>query len=222
MAKRHVSQKVTQIDRANTTMVVVVAVSAFVFIFSLVASHALWSKMSYQSKIIGAKEKARDQLIANINKVGNLVVSYKAFVETADNILGGSPSGKGDKDGNNAKIVLDALPSKYDFPGLTTSIEKILKNNNSSINSISGTDDELSQVSKNNSNQPIAMSFKLSANGTYDSTQKLLGLLQNSIRPIHVKQLGLASAENGIEVTVTADSYYQPEKTLTIQKKVIK
>ncbi len=222
MAKRHISQKRTQIDKANTTTVVVVAVSAFIVIFSLVASHALWTKMSYQNKIIGDKEKARDQLIANINTVGNLVVSYKAFVETSDNVLGGSPSGKSDKDGNNAKVVLDALPSKYDFPGLTTSIEKILKNNNSSINSISGIDDELSQSEKSDSNKPVAMSFKLSASGTYDSTQKLLSLLQRSIRPIHVRQLGLASTEKGIEATVTADSYYQPEKTLTIQKKVVK
>ena len=203
-------------------MVAVVAIAAFVFVFSIVASRALIIRMSYQNRIIAAKEKARDQLIANINTVDDLVVSYKAFVETPDNVIGGSPTGKSDKDGNNSKVVLDALPSKYDFPGLTTSIEKILKNNGSSINSISGTDDEVAQSSGDDSSKPVAMSFKLSASGTYDSTQKLLSLLQRSIRPIHVKQLDLSGNDKGIEVTITADSYFQPEKTLTIQKKVIK
>ena len=222
MAKNHQSQKRTQINKANTTMVAVVAIAAFVFVFSIVASRALIIRMSYQNRIIAAKEKARDQLIANINTVDDLVVSYKAFVETPDNVIGGSPTGKSDKDGNNSKVVLDALPSKYDFPGLTTSIEKILKNNGSSINSISGTDDEVAQSSGDDSSKPVAMSFKLSASGTYDSTQKLLSLLQRSIRPIHVKQLDLSGNDKGIEVTITADSYFQPEKTLTIQKKVIK
>lgn len=222
MPKKHSSQKRNQIDKANSTMFIVVAVTAFVVVFSLVASKALWARMSYQNRIIAAKEKARDQLEANIGTVDNLVVSYKAFVETPDNIIGGSPSGKGDKDGDNSKVILDALPSKYDFPGLTTSVEKILKNNGSSINSISGTDDEVAQSTAVDSNSPVAMSFKMSANGTYDSTQKLLSLLQRSIRPVHIKQLDFSSNEKGVEVSVTADSFYQPEKTLTIKKKVIK
>jgi len=222
MAKPQASQKRTQIDKANTTMVVTVAVAAFVFVFSLIAAHALWVRMSYQNKVISEKETARNQLVANLDTVDDLVTAYKAFAETPENVLGGNPSGKGDKDGDNAKIVLDALPSKYDFPGLVTSLEKIIQDNGSSINSISGTDDEVAQgAAANGPNQPIEIPFELSAGGNYDSTQDLLTLLQRSIRPIKAQTVQLAGTNSELELTLTAITYYQPEKTLNIPKKVV-
>lgn len=222
MAKARVSQKQTQVDRTNTRMVITVAVAAFVVIFSLVASHALWKKMTHQSKVINAKEQARDQLETNLATVDELQVSYKAFTETNGNVLGGNPDGTGDRDGDNAKIVLDALPSKYDFPGLATSLEKVLKANGSTINSISGTDDELSQTGGNDHNSPIEVPFELSASGNYQSTESLLTLLNRSIRPIQIQTLDLSGTNSNLVTALTAVTYYQPERTLEVQTKVVK
>lgn len=221
MAKR-VSEKRTQVDRTNTRMVVTVGVAAFIVVFSLVASHALWTQMMHQSRVIKAKETARNQLEDNLATVDELQVAYAAFTQTSDNVLGGNPAGQGDRDGDNAKIILDALPSKYDFPGLTTSLEKVIKANGSSINGISGTDDEVAQAGDQNANGPVEMPFELSATGNYQSTEALLLLLQRSIRPIEARTLSFAGTNNNLTMTLDAVTYYQPERTLKIQTKVVK
>src|SRR5690606_10637885 len=116
------------------------------------------------------------------------------FVETPDNVIGGNPSGTGDNDGDNAKIVLDALPSKYDFPALATSLEKILKTRNYQINSISGTDDEVAQSSQTTATTPIEMPFELSATGNINTAKDLLVLLERSIRPIQVDTVDISGS----------------------------
>ena len=131
MANNPLSSKRLQIDKANASMVAFLAVAAFIAVFSLVASKALLSQRSYQSRVIAEKKKALTQLKTNNQAATELVAAYKSFVAAPENIIAGSASGSGDRDGDNAKIVLDALPSKYDFPALVTSIEKILKANTS-------------------------------------------------------------------------------------------
>lgn len=222
MAKPRVSQKRTQLDKANARMVITVGVAAFVVMFSIVASSALWKSMSHQGQVISEKEKARTQLETNLETVDELQVAYKAFVETPSNVLGGNPEGQGDKDGDNGKIVLDALPSKYDFPGLTTSLEKVIKNNGNAINSISGSDDEVAQTGSQANSGPVDMPFELSATGNYQSTQDLLALLQRSIRPIKAEKVELSGTNSDLVLNLTAVSYYQPERTLKVQTKVVK
>lgn len=221
MAKPRTSQKRTQLEKANARMVITVGVAAFIVIFSLVASRALWVKMSHQARVINAKEVARNQLETNLATVDELQVAYNAFVETNQNVIGGNPKGTGEKDGDNAKIVLDALPSKYDFPGLATSLEKLIKANGSTINSISGIDEEITQAG-NQETGPTEIAFELSATGNYQSTQDLLTLLQRSIRPIQVRNLNLSGSNSQLISDITAVTYYQPERTLTIPTKVVK
>ncbi len=141
------STKRALIGKANSTMVIAVGVAAVLATFSLVSARSLIIKRSYQARVISQQEKARDQLKKNIEAVSTLKTSYEGFVERNPNLIGGSITGTGEQDGDNAKIVLDALPSKYDFPGLVSSLEKILKDRNYNIKSISGTDEETSQNS---------------------------------------------------------------------------
>src|SRR5579875_2370206 len=118
------SQKRVLIDKANSRVVVVTSAAAFIVVFCLVAAHTLFSQLLYQNRIISAKKQALSQLRTDTTAVSQLDNSYVAFVSTPQNVLGGSSSGTGSQDGNNAQIVLDALPSKYDFPALATSLEK--------------------------------------------------------------------------------------------------
>ncbi len=223
MAKARVSQKRTQLEKANSRMIATVAVAAFVVVFSVVTSFNLWKTMLHQARVINEKETARNQLEENLATVDELQVAYNAFIGTNQNVLGGDPKGSGDKDGDNAKLVLDALPSKYDFPGLTTSVEKVLKANGSNINSISGEDEEEIYSGEDQSNVgPVEMPFELSATGNYQSTQDLLSLLQRSIRPIQVQDLELSGTNSELVLNLTAVSYFQPERTLKVQTKVVK
>lgn len=223
MANLGISTKRIQINKANTTMVIVVAVSAFVVTFSAVACRALLVRRAFQARVISKKETAVKQLKDNLAAADQLKLSYKAFVETPDNVIGGNPKGTGDRDGDNAKIVLDALPSKYDFPALATSMEKILKTSNYKIESISGTDDEIAQSSaESNDSKPIEMPFEISASSDYSGIQNLLDLFGRSIRPINVQTLELSGTNADLTATITAITYYQPEKTLNFKTEEVR
>ena len=217
------SLKRVQISKANTTMVIATAIAAFALTFSIIAGKALLSKRGYQSRVITAKEKAVDQLQANIKATNSLVASYKAFVGTPENVIGGNPKGTGDRDGDNAKITLDALPSQYDFPALASSLEKVLTDNAYKITAITGTDDELTQQDQKSTStpEPVPMPFQMSVSTDIKGTKNLMTLLERSIRPIQVQQLDLSGSNSTLEVHVTAQTYYQPQKSLTIETKVI-
>lgn len=220
------SSKRVQINKANMNMIVVLSIAAFVTVFSLVASRALLGQRSYQAKVIAQKEKAKNQLKENLKAAGDLSASYNEFVSKNPNVLGGIVTGTSDRDGTNAKIMLDALPSKYNFPALTTSLEKILTSQNYKIQSITGTDDELTQVANAQSDnpQPIEIPFEIAATGTYAAIQELVGSFDRSIRPFHINTIIITTTGTDAEVTATigAKSYYQPEKSLNIRSEVVK
>jgi len=218
------STKRVAIDKASAQMVTTTAVAALVIVFSLIAAQAVWSQHGYLSRVTKEKEKAFTTLQANVKAVSDLTSSYRAFVSTSTNVIGGNTNGTGDNDGDNAKIVLDALPPQYDFPGLTSSLEKILKDHNYT-GTIAGTDDELAQQANQSATSPapVPMPFNLTvSNANYSSVQDLVGLLQRSIRPIQIDNLGLSGSANAMNVTITAHTYYQPGKSLKITTKVVK
>jgi Tfp pilus assembly protein PilO len=219
MAK--ISTKRIKIDKANATIMAFVGTAAFVVAFSLVASKALLSQRSYQARVIGEKTKALKQLKANKAAADQLVASYSSFQGESINILGGNSVGTGEHDGDNAKIVLDALPSKYDFPALATSIEKLI-GTAYKTNSIEGTDDEVNQSQQASDSQPIEMPFEISVTGNFGSIQDLIGVFQRSIRPIYITKLSLSGSDNNLTAEVSAKTYYQPENKLDITAKEIK
>jgi len=223
MAK-NLSTKRALIDKANSRVVIVTSVAAFIFVFSLVAVKALISQANYQNHVINAKRTAVTQLKADISATNQLKTSYNAFIGTTQNVLSGDPSGSGAQDGNNAQIVLDALPSSYDFPALSASLEKILGGQNLTINGITGTDDEVAQSTNKSSGtpKPIPMPFQVSVSGDYQSIQNLIGQFEHSIRPFQIQTLSVAGDQSKLTVNISAQTFYQPAKTLTIGKKVVK
>jgi hypothetical protein len=225
MDKQQIGGKRLAISKSNAQMVVAVAVASFVTVFCLVAAKTVFSQNSYQSKVIAAKEKANKQLLANLKAYSSLSTSYRIFDSKNPNLLGGNISGTGDNDGTNSKLILDALPSSYNFPALTSSLEKILADRGLKVSAITGTDDEVAQQANNSSPspQPVQMPFTFTVNNaSYTSISQLTDALQHSIRPIQIDTLNLTGGVNDMTATFTAHTYYQPAKSLKITKKVIK
>lgn len=219
------SGKRMQIDRAKAITVGSVGTAVFLVIFSFIGSKALLSQRGYQSRVTKEQEKAVKQLRENIKATEQLDSSYKTFVGQSTNVLGGNSSGQGDKDGNNAKIILNALPSKYDFPALATSLEKILIDRSFKIESISGTDDEVAQSASTlpNGNQvPVEIPFRFSVKGSYDSLQSLVDVLERSIRPFNIRSMSLSGKNSTMQIDIDATTYYLPEKQLNFPTKVVK
>lgn len=225
MARPEISTKRLAISKANAQMVAAVGIASFITVFCLVAARSVLSQNGYQARLTSKKEAAHKQLVANLQASTNLIAAYKAFVSTPTNVIGGNPTGTGDNDGDNAKIILDALPSTYDFPALTASLEKILDDQSLKISSITGTDDQVNQQNNTSSPnpQPVNMPFTFSVtNANYSAVQQLITRLQQSIRPIQIDTLELNGGPSNMTLTVNAHTYYQPGKNLTITKQVVK
>lgn len=222
--KASLSNKRIQIDKANLVIVTATSIAVFVTMFSLVGVRAILSQRAYQSKVIAKKEVAKKQLDENVKAVESLVTSYKQFVSGTVNVIGGSVTGAGDRDGDNAKIVLDALPSKYDFPALTSSLEKLITDNGNKITLIQGTDDEVAQQANDSSStpKPVEMPFEVSVEGNYANIQSLIGVFERSIRPFPIQSLSITGKDSQINLDIKALTYYQPEKNLNIAKEVVK
>ena len=226
MASAAPSTKRMLIDKANTRIVVYVSIAAFILVFSLVAVKTLVSQAAYQNRVIGAKRVAVNQLKSDISASTQLKASYNAFTSTPQNVLGGSPGGNGAQDGNNAKIILDALPSTYDFPGLTTSLENLLTSQSGiTIDSITGTDAETTEGGNQSSSepQPVVIPFTVTVTGSYAGIQNVINAFEHSIRPMQVESLTIDGTDNNnLTMTVSAQTYYQPAKSLNISEKVVK
>lgn len=212
------------INKANTSMVAVVAIGAFLVVFSLVACRALWIQRSFQNKVIAKSKTTVKQLENNQKAVEQLKVSFASFNNTSDNIIGGNPKGSGDRDGDNAKITLDALPSKYDFPAFITSMKKLLAAKALAPKSITGSDEEATQGSKT-SKEPVEIPFQLTGEATsFSKAKDFLTAFEQSIRPVKIKKISLTGGGQGVQLQFNIDavSYFQSGKGLTITKEVVK
>jgi len=225
MAKTELSNKRIAIDKASAQMVAIVAIAAFVTVFCLMASKTVLSQNQYNSRVMSAKQKAYNQLQDNIDAFTDLQKSYKAFNSTSTNVIGGISTGSGDNDGSNSKIILNALPSTYDFPALTSSLEKMLSDRGLKVTSISGTDDQVKQQDNVSSSNPkpveIPFTFTVS-NANYQSVNELFKALESSIRPFHVDTLEVSGGGNSMKVTVEGHTYFQPARSIEPTTKVVK
>lgn len=219
-----VSAKRLQIDKSQSRMLVATGIAAFMAAFALVGGKMLVDQILYQNKVIDAKKTAVKQLRDNTQAVDSLMVSYKTFVSRSQNVLGGNPQGTGPQDGDNAKLVLDALPSKYDFPALATSVDQLAKSQGLAVESISGNDDEVAQAENKSSAEPIPveMPFQMAANGNYQQVQSLVSAFDRSIRPFQIQKLQISGGQSNMSVQVEAKTYYQPAKNFNILKKEVK
>ncbi|MBC7708018.1 type 4a pilus biogenesis protein PilO [Polaromonas sp.] len=223
MSKLAKSAKQIQIDKANATIVIIVSVAAVITAFSLVAVKTLLSQRSYQARVISLQESAlkvaKDDLIA----VNSLKSTYAAFDGADNNIIGGSGSGVGPQDGSNSKIVLDSLPSQYDFPAMISAIEKLVTDRGLKIASLSGVDDAAqADAASSTSPVPVEMPFQLSVTGSYQSIQDLVDAMARTVRPINLLNLQIAGSPTENTLTISGKTYYQPAKNLNVTTKVIK
>lgn len=211
------------IDKANATVVASTAAACFIVVFSLVACNTLFSQLTYQNRVIKADRQTLSKLKQDLSAVSQLENSYKAFVGTPTNVLGGNPTGSGAQDGDNAKITLDALPGQYDFPALATSLQSLLASQGVQIQSISGTDDEVAQdTGPSNNPSAVAIPFQVGVSGSYQSIQNVMQAFDHSIRPIQIQTMNLSGDQADLTLSLTAQTFYQPAKSLNLGTETIK
>lgn len=217
-ASNQKSVKRELIDKSMSQMVIIVAIAIFVLIFSLVSSHALWNKLTFQNKVISAKTTAKNQLQSDLAASKQITRSYLSFNDAKVNLLGSPVTGI---ENDNAKIVLDSLPSSYDYPALISSLQALLSNQGVTIDSIGGTDQSATIGSSESSNQPIPEPFTFSVDGPYQNIQNLINTFEKSIRPFQFQTVSLSGDQSDVSLNVTAQTFFQPAKKFTIKTETV-
>jgi Tfp pilus assembly protein PilO len=215
MAKTSFRQSIKhlQVSKINTIILVAASLTTVVVIFSFVGSISLYKQMKYQNKVIDLRNKANKQLEKNIKSVAGLVYAYDNFEKSSESILGTAD--------RNSKIALDALPSKYDFPALTASLEGVAQLSGVAVTAITGTDQEATATQDSANPKPIEIPFQITVKGSFASIKQFVVNLQRSIRPIQVQTIIFSGNDSDLEANVTAKTYYQPEKRLDLQQAVV-
>lgn len=219
MAKSFNMTKRVQLDKAKATMLGILVGASVITVFSLVASKSFFSQANYLRKVAGKKEKALDTLKKNKEAVGKLEAAFESFSGQNPNLIGGNSTGTGDKDGDNARLVLDALPSKYDFPALATSLEKLLQGY--TINNISGSDDTSTQEQSENA-ELVEIPFEIGVESDYANTRAMVQKFEKSIRPFQIQTLTVTGSNAQLQTAISAKTFYQPEKDLKVSSEVVK
>lgn len=217
---KKISLKKIQLDKTNKTIYLVVLSCSVIAALALVSGKSFISESLYYRRILEKKEKAVSQLKSNESALGTLKDSYAAFVSQDPNAIGGRLSGTADRDGDNAKLVLDALPSTYDFPALVSSLEKILSGYK--IDGISGTDDYITQSQIETPGELVEIPFTISVTTDYEGMVRLSDILDKSIRPIVVKTVDVSGQSPTLSVVINAKTYYQTSKSMEVKTETLR
>ena len=227
-SKKGFSIKYSLIDKANQKIVVMTSIAVASLIFALFGVSSLVRQALFNGRVMNEKRAALKTLKTNKANIDTLVSSYGSFANEDVNILGGSKSGSATRDGDNSRIVLDALPSQYDFPAFVTSIEKLVQSQGGvTISALGGTDNSTSSASNAAqpalaSATPVELKVPLSVTGDYTKIQAFIKTLESSIRPLYVNNLRLSGSDSSMTLNTDLTTYYQPEARFDVTTKVVK
>lgn len=215
------AEKKKQLDNIINKTVIICSVGIFLIIFFAFTINSLYSKYTYQSKVISLQSKALVNLNKDLAASKGLDKSFISFIQTNPNIINGNSTNPNSVNGgDNSKIILDALPSSYDFPELVTSLQNLLNSQSVSINSISGID-QSSTVNVSSGSGVTTIPFQISVTGSYSNIQKLITAMQNTIRPIDILSIDLSGDQSSISATISAQTYFQPGIKFNINKETV-
>lgn len=221
------SIKRLQIDKARSRTTAVVAVATVITVFCLISTKALIAQAAYQRRVVNAKQAADKQLEANVVAARALVAHYNQVFEGSNptNVIGGKndkSSGAVPPNGDNARIILDALPSKYDFPALITSVSKVLATAGIVGASISGSDQSATTSNLATTDpKPIPIQLSVSGSSSYANISRVIADFERSIRPFDVTSLSLSGGQGSMTFSLTMTTYYQPPKSLDLTTREI-
>lgn len=222
MALKINSVKKIQIDKDMKLVVIWVAIASFITIFSLISGYSLYKIMNYQNQVISSNSSTLSVLKSDQNSLLSLASSYQKFNNQPVNIIGGSISSNNQNNGNNSKIILDALPSSLDYPALLSSVQSLLSTEGVTINSITGTGGPSSVTSSNqNSSSPQPLTFSFSVSGGYQNIQNVITTLQNSIRPMQFQSIDISGNQSSLSLSATVQTYYQPGIGFNVSKEIL-
>lgn len=196
-----------QVRKAGSTVFIAVAIAAVIVMVSVICIRFLWTKKSYNDRVVTAKTKARDDIRSNVNNLDKLAEQYPQ--------LDTSPT-------TNATTLLHALPPVYDYASLTTSLNALAVTSGVKFNGSSGSDASADSVLSAPVSQPIEIPITIQVSGDYNAIRKFVTNIEKSIRPIKVGAIGFSGSNEKLDAQIQAVTYYQPPRSLDVTKKEVR
>ena len=205
------SLKQIQINKDLKIIMLWAGSATFIVLFCLISIYSMSKVFNYQNQVLLDNNKALSILKNDQSAENNLVKSYQNFNNSPTNIIGGVSSSDTQNNGNNTKIILDALPSALDYPALLSSVQSLLGSEGVTINSITGAGNQSSSSTTNsNSSKPQSLTFSFSVSGPYSNIQNVISTFERSIRPMQFQSIDLSGNQSSMNLTATVQTYYQP------------
>lgn len=209
-------KKRQQIEVAGRIMFVWIAIAAIAVSFCVATGQFLFNKWVHNNKVIIAKTTASDTLSKNI-------VNSESLKQNVDALVANQPlaSVKTNPDDANTKSVLDALPTVFDSAALGTSLQQaILNRSGVAVENITVPQDLAGGQATASTPQEMNFSFVIS--GSYQQVQNAILDIERTIRPIKITSMNLTGSDTNLRASVEAVTYFQPAKSVTLGKEVIK
>lgn len=199
------SGKRQAIDKAKSTVLVTVVIASIVISFAVVALNFLWDLRGYNTRVLGEKQAAKNTLVQNVANAEQLKTKFESFEQ-------------GDI---KSQEILDALPSKYDFAALITSIDVLAKRSGMLLDGFVGTDDSEQAPQSAVSPAPLEIPFNVTVVGRYDDLREFIQNLDRSIRPMSVNSISISGNDSNIKAEIAITTYYQPQADINVETKEI-
>lgn len=205
LAKQPQSRR-AQIKKAGGVVFIVAAFASVIVVFCIISMKFLWEKKSYNDRVIGAKTKARDDITTNVESLSRLSEQFPQLESSAS---------------TNSKTILHALPPTYDYAALASSVDYLSTISGVTSDTSIGTDISASAAKNATTSSPVELPLTLQVKGNYESIRRYITNLERSIRPIHVKNVTYTGTNNTLTAGISAVTYYQPARSLDVEKKEV-
>lgn len=216
-------RKRTQIAKANRAMFLWIAAASVVVGAAIVVSIFLAQKLLYTEEVLKAKSETVSTLAHN-NEVIDDLENEVRVLDTNEALT----SVKANESDQAIQVILDALPSDANSLALGASLQnKLLAGipnlalESLQVDPVSGVETlDDSGVAPTGGTNAISFHFVVSGNDA--ALKQVLQNLERSIRTIKVTSMKIEFQSKGLVMTVQAEAYYEPAKTIQLEDKVVK
>ena len=189
----------------NNFIIIALLMTLVVVGITVMVGKGLVATIILDSKVIAKKNVANNQLESDLKAAPMLVDAYNQLADTK-------------------KTIADALPNTSDFPGLIAELENMAGASGVSLKSIAP-DTSVSAIAvttPTDNQKPQEYKVALIVIGSYDSIQKLLASVENSVRPMKITAYQVGGSGSEITVSISLSAYYQSVATIPYKLEVVK
>lgn len=204
-------RKRQQIENTNRVMFLWVAAAAAIVGITLVLSVSLIQRMTFNQKVIDAKNETvgnlrhNNEIVEELRENSRVLNTNGALLET-----------ERPEDAEPISVVLDALPAQANSSALGASLqEKLLTGvtiDSLTVNPVAAEEGD----TEDQDDGEIEFSFSVSSEDPGDIKQ-VLRQLELSIRTINVQALTIEQRSSTISLSVKGVAYYSPEVKVELE-----